>query len=94
MILMRILQCSGDDIEHFQHIIRHWIDSCKLVDNDYDNIRRVPFSNRYFQMARASRDYALDDEMTAALCPVTDFDRRESASWLKDLLQRMHKEVH
>lgn len=44
-------------------------------------------------MARAEHFDVPDEEMVAALCPASDFDRQESAQWLTTLLHRLHKEV-
>lgn len=47
-------------------------------------------------MARADRYWTVapDGKMAAALSPETDFDHRELALWLNDLLGRIHREVN
>ena len=93
-MFIHALQCTSDDhVAALRCIVCQWIDSLDIDDIRYRDIEHIPFSGRYFQMARANRHYALDSEMAAALRPETDYDRHELSQWLNDLLCRMHREV-
>lgn len=69
------------------------IDGTSDLFSDRHDIRSIRFGRRYLQMARAGQFVALDEEMAAALCPESDFDRRESALWLGDLVHKISKQV-
>lgn len=89
-----IQQClSNDDIAKFRYLCRRWVNT--LVFHFEPGLyQRVPWARRYYQMTLAEHlMHAPDSIMAAALRPESDFDRRESALWLKDLMHRIHLDV-
>lgn len=81
--------------------MRQWISKDKVTIFSWafdpnaqpSRITKIPFSHKYFQMARADCDHQLDNEMATALTPETDLDRQELTSWLNDLLHEKHIRV-
>lgn len=90
------LKCiSDDDVTKFRYILHQWLSSdqifCLVTSND---VEVIPFGARYFQMAWALYIHAWPSvEMLTALHPESDFDRQESAVWLKILLHDVHRRV-
>lgn len=94
IIFVLNLQCiSDDDFINFKRIVRQWIRRDNVSDFRPNDIKRIPFGLRYFQMARAEHFRSLDDEMAAAISPESDLDRQELGLWLSNLLHRIHREV-
>ncbi|KAF5324306.1 hypothetical protein D9619_011196 [Psilocybe cf. subviscida] len=87
--------CTRDsDVINFRRIIRQWINGFGDRWIEFDSIKHIPFSRRYYQMDRADHSHdAPDEEMDAALCPETDFDHDELALWLNDFLHRVNKQI-
>ncbi|KAF5324340.1 hypothetical protein D9619_011193 [Psilocybe cf. subviscida] len=84
-----------DDINNFRRVMSQWFHNPGFGDRNFDSIKHLPYSRRYFQMARAEFWKETPDvEMVAALRPKTDLDRRESALWINDLLHRIHREIY
>ncbi|KAF5324142.1 hypothetical protein D9619_011137 [Psilocybe cf. subviscida] len=89
----------GKDTINFRCILRQWLTANRRDFVDFyiliDDIKRIPFGWRYFHMAQGDSLQLLPDgENAAALCPETDFDRQESASWLESLLHRVHNYIY
>lgn len=94
---IHISQCVCDeDIAEFRRLMREWlcVDRLMVLRHHFRAIKTIRFGQRYVQMARAESFVAPDYEITAALLPQSDFDRRESALWLRELLHRIRREVH
>lgn len=95
---MKIRQCACDeDVNHYKRILRRWINA-RL--SDYRLIYRtaiesLPCSARYYVMAYIEHNVTTEpvDWIDVALRPDTEVDYRETASWLTDLLHRIHREV-
>lgn len=97
---IRISQCiSEDDVMNSRRILRRWLTGNRLDHGDFRiaDIERIPFGSRYFYMGRTKRHPLVtpsNDKVASALCPQTDFDRRESALWFNGLLHCLHRKVH
>lgn len=95
-IFIYISQCtSNEDIENFRYLVRHCITAFAVYHHgERQGIEDIPFGPRYYQMTLAEHLSTVPDGIVSAdLRPESDFDRRESASWLTGLLYRKYGTV-
>lgn len=90
---MLILQCSSDDdIADFRYLLRVWVRHHMSFRDNTQKYADIPFGSRYAAMAFYHHipGPPMDDDITAALRPESDFDRQELALWLTDFLHGLH----
>jgi hypothetical protein len=92
-----MLQCTrDDDFTSYKQILRRWTNILTIEDIYMIECKGgLPCSLRYFMMYQIERNLSIepDDETAIALCPETDFDTRETALWLNNILHCIYRKV-
>lgn len=102
-----VSQIYSTDTARYKELLKAWIAWAVSHDipwgnNDRDNPNPgdrlqpvdLPYSRRYFVMARADYRQIPNSEISDALRPHSDAERQELALWLSCLLDQIHREVH